>query len=131
MELIKISTITDSRGRLSFVESTKDIDFDIKRVYWLDQTTPGSDRGAHAHKKLHQLLIALSGSVTVDLDNGKEQSQIVLDTPGTGLIIRPMYWRDLKNFSDNAIVLVLASELYSEQDYYRNYEDFLHASRIS
>lgn len=127
--LIELPKVTDRRGNLSFVESGRHIPFDIQRVYHLYDVPAGESRGGHAHKELHQLMIAMSGSFDVCLDDGYLKKTFSLNKPFMGLYICPMIWRELENFSSGAVCMVLASNLYSEQDYYRNYDDFLQVAR--
>lgn len=121
---------SDHRGDLSFIEAGKDIPFEIKRVYYLYNIPLNSTRGAHAHKNLKQILIALKGSVEVSLNDGKKQKNYILNSPKQGLYIGNMLWRELINFSSDAVCLVLASEFYDESDYIRNYNDFLDHVRL-
>ena len=122
VELPKIEAELN-RGSLSVVE--KDIiPFDIKRVYYLYDIPSTSIRGGHAHKKLYQLLIPLSGSFDVILNDGKQKKTFTLNKPNKGLLIVPGIWRELENFSSGAVCLVLASEVYDEADYIRNYNSF-------
>lgn len=122
--LIELPKIQDSRGNLSFVEGGNHIPFDFKRVYYLYDVPAGSTRGGHAHKALKQFMICLSGTFDVILDDGLHQKRIQLNRPFQGLYICPMIWRELENFSTNAVCLVLASELYEESDYIRDIGDF-------
>ena len=123
VELPKIEAELN-RGSLSVVE--KDIiPFDIKRVYYLYDIPSTSIRGGHAHKKLYQLLIPLSGSFDVILNDGKQKKTFTLNKPNKGLLIVPGIWRELENFSSGAVCLVLASEVYDEADYIRDYNSFL------
>lgn len=124
-KIIDLPKISDSRGNLTFIESGKQIPFDIQRVYYLYDVPGGSERGGHAHKKLQQLLIASSGSFDVVLDDGKQQKRIHLNRPYFGLYICPYIWRELDNFSSGSVCTVLASRSYEEDDYIRRYEDFL------
>jgi hypothetical protein len=119
--------ITDVRGNLSYVEGPSLVPFDIQRVYYLYDVPGGADRGAHAHKALHQLVIALSGAFDIVLDDGKNRKSVRLDRAYKSLYICPMIWRTLNNFSSGAVCLVLASERYDESDYIRDYDDFLKA----
>ncbi|MCF1708571.1 FdtA/QdtA family cupin domain-containing protein [Tabrizicola sp. J26] len=123
-QLVDIPKITDPRGNLSFIEANSHIDFDIERVYYLYDVPAGAERGGHAHKALSQLLIAISGSFDVRLDDGLSEVRVTLNRPFQGLIIRPMVWRELDNFSSGAVCLVLASHHYDESDYYRDYDIF-------
>ncbi len=129
IKIIDIITFKDHRGELSYLEY-HELGFKIKRVYWLYNLDANSVRGRHAHKLLKQILICVSGSVTVELDDGVQKEQIILNDPSKGLLIKEKTWRTLKDFSPNTIILVLASELYSEDDYYRDYNEFLHANSI-
>lgn len=124
-KLIDLPKINDTRGNLSFIEGGKHIPFNIKRVYYLYDVPGGSDRGSHAHKKLHQFIVAMSGSFDVELDDGKEKKRFHLNRSFTGLYICPMMWRDLDNFSSGSVCMVLASDYYDENDYIRNYKEFL------
>ena len=129
--IISLPKITDYRGNLTFVEGSKHIPFEIKRVYYLYDVPTEADRGGHGHRNLQQLIIPLGGSFKFILDDGKTRKSYVLKKPWEGLYISPMIWRELSDFSSNAICLVLASEYYDEDDYYRKYEDFLVASKIN
>jgi hypothetical protein len=126
-ELIDLQKITDPRGNLSVVEGFKDIPFEIKRVFYLYDVPTGEDRGAHAHKELHQFMICLSGSFDVVIDDGNHKTSFHLNRPWRGLHVPPMNWGAEVNFDPGSICLVLASDVYKESDYYRNYDDFLAA----
>lgn len=115
---------SDRKGNLSVVENGKTVPFDIKRVYYLYDVPGGESRGAHAHKKLKQLLIAASGSFTVKLDDGNVKRSFTLNRPYQGLLIAPGIWREIDNFSSGSVCLVLASEKYDEEDYIRDYERY-------
>ncbi|MFE5889271.1 sugar 3,4-ketoisomerase [Streptomyces sp. NPDC056468] len=123
-ELMDLQTIADSRGKLSVVEGIKDIGFDIKRMFYLYALPPDSIRGDHAHRNLEQLVIAVSGSFDVTVDDTADTAVYRLDSPHQGLYIGPMVWNGLTNFSEGAVALVLASEHYDEADYYREYQEF-------
>lgn len=123
-KLLPIPKIEDPRGNLSVIESNV-IPFRINRVYYLYDIPAGAERGGHAHKKLQQFLIALSGSFDVILKDGKEVKTITLNKPFEGLLITNEIWRELKNFSSGAVCLVIASDVFSEEDYIREFEDFL------
>jgi hypothetical protein len=125
--LIELPKITDARGNLTFIESSRHLPFDIKRVYYLYDVPGGAERGGHAHKQLQQLIIALSGSFDVVLDDGKQRVVHHLNRSYIGLFVDTMIWRELNNFSSGSICLVLASTLFEEADYYRDYDDFLQA----
>lgn len=124
-KIIDIPKIEDRRGNLSVVEEFKNVPFHIARAYWLYDVPAGAKRGGHAHKRLKQLLIALSGSFTVTLDDGYEKRKILLNRPYQGLFIETGIWRTIDDFSSGAVCLVLASELYDESDYIYDYEEFL------
>lgn len=126
-KLIDLPKITDPRGNLSVIEGGVQIPFDIKRVFYLYDVPTGADRGAHAHKALHQFLICLSGSFDVSIDDGFEKETIHLNRPWQGLHIPPMIWAAEINFDPGSVCLVMASDRYDESDYYRNYDDFLSA----
>jgi hypothetical protein len=125
--LIDLPRIQDPRGNLTFVESGNHIPFDIQRVYYLYDVPGGSERGGHAHRDLHQLIIAMSGSFDVVLDDGKEKKRVHLNRSYYGLYVCPMIWRELDNFSSGAVCMVIASNKYDEADYYRQYSDFIQA----
>lgn len=112
-------------GNLTSITNSKEVPFDIKRIYYLYDVPGGNSRGGHAHKDLHQIMIALSGSFTVTLDDGNLKRSFLLNQPYQGLLIPPGLWRDLDNFSSGSICMVLASELYDEEDYFRDYEKFI------
>jgi hypothetical protein len=122
--LVDLPKISDPRGNLTFLEGQRHIDFEIARVYYLYDVPAGEERGGHAHKNLSQLLIALAGSFDVLLDDGKSKVRVTLNRPFQGLILRPMVWRELDNFSSGAVCLVLASQKYDESDYFRDYAEF-------
>ncbi len=122
--IINLPKIHNRKGNLTFVEAGRHIPFNIQRVYYLYDVPGGAERGGHAHKKLHQFLIAMSGSFDVVLDDGIEKRRYHLNRSYLGLYITPMVWRELDNFSSGAVCVVLASELYKESDYYRNYKGY-------
>jgi dTDP-4-dehydrorhamnose 3,5-epimerase-like enzyme len=124
-KLLDFPKITDPRGNLTFIEGSDHIPFEIKRVYYLYDVPGGSLRGGHAHKALEQIIIALSGSFDVLLDDGGKKEIYRLNSPSKGLLVTPMVWRELNNFSSGSVCLVLASEHFSEEDYYRDYSQFL------
>lgn len=125
VKLIELPKILDKRGNLTFIESGKHIPFDIKRVYWIYDVPGGQKRGGHAYKTLNEFIIALSGSFDVVLDNGKEKKKFSLNRSYYGLYVPKMIWRELNNFSTNALCLILASDNYNEKDYIRNYKAFI------
>ncbi|MFK0247805.1 sugar 3,4-ketoisomerase [Amycolatopsis azurea] len=124
--MVQLSEHSDRRGSLSVVESRKDVQFEINRVYYLYDLPISSVRGAHGHRSLEQLIIAVHGHFEVSVDDGLNKNSFRLDRPSRGLYIGPMIWRELVNFSKGAVGLVLASKHYDESDYYRDYADFLH-----
>lgn len=124
-KIIDIPKFEDRRGNLSVVEEFKNVPFHIARAYWLYDVPAGAKRGGHAHKRLKELLIALSGSFTVTLDDGYEKRKILLNRPYQGLLIETGIWRTIDDFSSGAVCLVLASELYDESEYIYDYEEFL------
>lgn len=115
----------DGRGELVALEQNKDVPFEIKRIYYIYGTPKNVTRGYHAHKNLKQILICIHGSCKIKLDNGFESKIILLDKPYEGLYVESNMWREMFDFSSDAVLLVLASELYDEEDYIRNYDDFL------
>ena len=126
---IDLPKISDPRGNLTFIENSKHIPFDIKRVYYLYDVPAGVARGGHAHINLTQVAIALSGSFDFLLDNGVEKERYTLNSPYKGLLIQNSTWREMENFSSGSVCLVLASNAYSEEDYIRNYETFLQSRK--
>ena len=124
-EIIELPKIVDRRGNLTVAEQMKNVPFDIKRVYWTYDVPGGESRGGHAHKVLYQLVVAMSGSFTVTLDNGEERVTILLNHPWQGLLIDTNVWRTLDDFSSGAVCMVLASEHYEEEDYIYDYDEFL------
>lgn len=127
--LLQFPTIADDRGAISIVEQLKNIPFDIKRLFYSYNITPKEKRGDHAHKQLHQVVIAMSGSFDLIIDDGINKETIHLNNPGVGLHIPPMVWTIVNNFSDGAVCFVVASDVYDESDYYRDYDEFLTAAR--
>lgn len=123
-KLIELPIVHEPRGNLSFVEGGVHIPFAIERVYYLYDVPGGSERGAHAHKTLHQFMIAMSGSFDVVLDDGERVQRFHLNRSYYGLYIPPMHWRTLENFSSGSVCMVLASARYDPADYYRDYDEF-------
>lgn len=128
--IIELPKISDPRGNLTFIESSNHIPFDIQRVYYLYDVPGGSERGGHAHKELHQLIISMSGSFDVLLDDGREKKRVHLSRSYYGLYVCPMIWRELDNFSSGSVCMVLASNRYDESDYFRDYDKYLSARGI-
>ncbi|WP_427872638.1 sugar 3,4-ketoisomerase [Flavobacterium sp. MMS24-S5] len=124
IQIIAIPKIEERRGNLSVIENTT-VPFDIKRVYYLYDVPAGAERGGHAHKNLRQFLVALSGSFDVVLKDGKKEQIITLNKPYEGLLINPGIWRELQNFSSGSVCLVIASEVYIEEDYIREFDEFI------
>lgn len=123
--IIELPKITEPRGNLTFIEGNRHIPFDIRRVYYLYDVPGGAERGGHAHKALSQLIIAMSGSFDVVLDEGGEKKRFHLNRSYQGLYVCPMMWRELDNFSSGSVCMVLASNIYEESDYYRDYNEYL------
>ena len=122
---MKLISHGDFRGQLIALEQQKDIPFEIKRVYYIYDTLSNVRRGFHAHKSLQQFLICVSGACKILLDDGKEKQIIVLDKPTEGLFVSGCIWREMYDFSSDAVLMVLASDLYDESDYIRDYDEFL------
>jgi len=127
---IDFPKIHDARGNLSFIEGGIHVPFDIQRVYYLYDVPGGAERGGHAHKGLHQLIIAMSGSFDVVLDDSIEKKRYHLNRSYCGLYVCPMIWRELDNFSSGSVCMVLASNRYDESDYYRSYQEFIESRKI-
>lgn len=123
-KMVDLQEYNDLRGNLCVVETRKEIDFEIKRIFYVYEVPAETTRGDHAHRKLEQLVIAVYGCFDVTIDDGLETARFRLDTPNRGLYIGPMVWNSLINFSEGAVGLVLASNHYDEADYYREYNEF-------
>jgi dTDP-4-dehydrorhamnose 3,5-epimerase-like enzyme len=128
VRIIELPRINDPRGNLTFIEGNSQVPFDIRRVYYLYDVPGGAERGGHAHKGLSQLIIAMSGSFDVALDDGKEKRRFHLNRSYQGLYVCPMIWRELDNFSSGSVCMVLASNNYDEADYYRDYDEYIEAT---
>ena len=124
-KIIKLPKIQDARGNLTFIENNTHIPFSIQRIYYLYDVPGGESRASHAHKSLHQLFIALSGSFDILLKDGVKAKKFTLNRSYVGLYVPPMIWRRLINFSSGSVCLVLASQKYDESDYYRDWNDYL------
>jgi len=116
---------SEELGYLSAIEESRDIPFDIKRVYYITGVPENTTRGFHAHRVLHQVLICMQGSVTIRIHNGDEKQEILLDKSDVGLYLGPMTWREMTDFSEDCVLTVLASEYYLEDDYIRDYDVYL------
>lgn len=127
INIIEFNVLGDERGHLVSLEQHKNIPFEIRRVYYMYGMEQDRPRGFHAHKKLRQLAVCINGSCKVLLDNGKHKEVVKLDKPMQGLLIEAMQWHEMSDFSHNCIFMVLASDHYDENDYIRNYDDFLRA----
>jgi hypothetical protein len=124
-QIIELPKIEDPRGNLSFIEGGRHIPFLIERVYWIYDVPGGQARGGHAFKKQQELIIALSGSFDVEVDDGSEKSVFSLTRSYYGLYIPALLWRRMQNFSTNSLALVISSTIYDEHDYIRDYQEFL------
>lgn len=125
VRLVQLQKHGDDRGSLISLEDKRNVPFDIRRVYYLFATRNDVRRGLHAHKTLSQLVIAVRGSCRFLLDDGKERIEVLLDNPAQGLIVEPMMWREMYDFSEDCVLMVLADAHYDESDYIRKYEEFL------
>ena len=123
-ELIDFKTLGDQRGSLIAIEEGYNVPFPIKRVYYIFDTKKGVERGFHAHINLKQVAIVVKGSCVFVLDDGYNKKEINLDNPNQGLLIEGLIWREIKSFSNDCVLVVLASEHYNEEDYIRNYDEF-------
>ncbi|NDV13300.1 sugar 3,4-ketoisomerase [Crenobacter caeni] len=129
IKLIQLQKHGDERGSLVALEDQKNVPFTIRRVYYLFGTKEGVRRGFHAHKNLTQLVIAVRGSCRFHLDNGQEQIELLLDNPAQGLLIESMMWREMYDFSEDCVLMVLADSHYDESDYIRSHEEFIGRSK--
>ena len=126
-KIVDLPKVQDNRGNLTFIEGNSHVPFDIQRVYYLYDVPGGAERGGHAHKGLSQLIVAMSGSFDVILNDGNEKRTFHLNRPYQGLYVCPMIWRELNNFSSGSVCMVLASNVYDEADYFREYDDYIGA----
>ncbi len=122
--LIELRRISDPKGNLTPIEGGSDVPFEIKRVYYLYDVPGGESRGGHAHRQLEQFIVAANGSFDVVLDDGREREIVRLDSADSALYLAPMVWREIENFADNSVCLVLASAHFDESEYIRDYEDY-------
>lgn len=125
VQLVPLPSYGDGDGWLTPIEAGKDIPFEVKRVYYIYRTKEGVTRGKHAHRKLKQILVAVSGSMNVTCECGGQRKTYCLDAPTKGLLIEGLVWRTMQNFSEHGVLMVLASDYYDEKDYIRNYKDFI------
>ncbi len=123
-KIIELPKVSDPRGNLTFIEGNRNIPFTIKRAYWIYDVPGGEVRGGHSYRTLQELIVAVSGSFDVVVDDGRERRVFSLNRSYYGLYVPNMIWRDLENFSTNSLCLILASEVYSEADYIRDYGEF-------
>lgn len=123
--IIQLPKIEDSRGNLSFLEEDSHIPYKIERIYWIYDVPGGQVRGGHAFKRTQEIIVALSGSFDVVVDDGKEKKIFSLNRSYYGLYIPDTLWREMENFSTNSLAMVISSTTYSEQDYIRDYKEFL------
>ena len=130
-KLIELPKVVDPRGNLTFIESGNHVPFEIKRVYYLYDVPGGAKRAGHGHKTLEQLMIAMSGSFDIELDDGRAKKKYHLNRSYYGLYIPPMIWRSIDNFSSGSVCMVLASDFFKEPDYYRDYAEFVGAANGS
>ena len=126
--IIKLPTVLDDRGRATFAAEVKDVPFDIRRVYYLYRVPRGKTRGEHAHTREKQVIVAVSGSFDVLVDDGRRRKKIRLDDPGRGLYIPPMIWREFHNFSKDGMLLAIVDDFVDQKEYIRDYEDFVRAA---
>lgn len=122
--IVDLPKVLDVRGNLTFIEGNNHIPFEIQRVYYLYDVPGGAERGGHAHKELQQLIIAMSGSFDVLLDDGTSKKRVHMNRSYYGLYVCPLIWREIDNFSSGSVLMVLASNKYDESDYFRDYEKF-------
>jgi dTDP-4-dehydrorhamnose 3,5-epimerase-like enzyme len=128
-KIIELPRVNDPRGNLTFIEGGRHVSFEIRRVYYLYDVPGGATRAGHGHRRLEQVIIAMSGSFDVTLDDGRERRRFHLNRSYYGLYVAPLMWREIDNFSSGSVCMVLASDYYDEADYFRRYEDFREAVR--
>jgi dTDP-4-dehydrorhamnose 3,5-epimerase-like enzyme len=125
INLFDLKTLGDERGHLVVLENSRNIPFDIKRVYYLTDTLQGVPRGFHAHKQLLQVAVCVSGRCLMKMDDGKQKDEVWLDAPNKAIFIDKMIWHEMHEFSPDCVLLVLANDFYDEQDYIRDYSKFM------
>ncbi|QQG27319.1 WxcM-like domain-containing protein [Pectobacterium carotovorum] len=130
IKIIQLQTHGDDRGSLIALEQDQNIPFEIKRVYYLFSTKKNVRRGFHAHKELKQVAVAVRGSCRFLLDDGNEKIELLLDNPAQGLLIESFVWREMYDFSEDCVLLVLADRFYDESDYIRNYDEFIDLAKV-
>jgi len=123
--IINLPMFSDERGSLTFAESNNHLPFPVRRIFYITNTPQNGNRGHHAHKITNQVLFCLQGSVLIKLDDGKNKTEYLLNKPNVGIIVRNRVWHSMENFSKNAVLLVVASTHYNENEYIRNYDDFI------
>ena len=123
--LLNLKVFGDSRGKLISLESNKNLPFEIKRVYYIFDTVPDQERGKHAHRNLEQLIVVMDGACELVLDDGKKRETVWLNRPDVGLYIGKNIWREMRNFSYGCKLMVLSSDFYNEEEYIRDYNEFL------
>ncbi len=128
---LDLPRVADARGAVSFIEGDRHVPFAIERVYYLYDVAPGQRRGAHAHRALEQLLIAVAGSFTISLDDGTTSRDVELSSPSRALYLPPFVWHELRDFSPGAVCLSLASARFDESDYFRDHAEFLAAVKVA
>lgn len=129
VKLINFPSLGDERGSLVAIEANKSVPFEIKRVYYIYGTKAGVSRGYHAHKELKQVAVCVSGKCCMILDDGSNKEEVWLDSPTKGLLIEEMVWHEMHDFSPDCVLLVLASDHYDEEDYIRDYREFLRVAK--
>ncbi|MEL4271906.1 FdtA/QdtA family cupin domain-containing protein [Shewanella xiamenensis] len=129
INIIDFPVLGDGRGALVALEANRHIPFEIKRVYYIYGTAQGVARGFHAHKELKQVAICLKGSCRFVMDDGKDKQQVILATPDKGLLIEPMQWHEMYDFTEDCLLMVLADQVYDESDYIREYSKFIEAAK--
>ncbi len=127
IKTINFPPLGDDRGSLVALESFKTVPFEIKRVYYIFGTKEGVARGFHAHKSIKQVMVCVTGSCNILLDNGLKREEVLLDSPTKGLLIEDLIWREMHSFSPDCVLIILANEYYKENDYIRDYQEFLSA----